>query len=55
MRWKLPAVDSNRCRVRVVLEREDGLTGEDQSGPFTISTTHPRVRVKDVRPSPEQK
>ncbi|MFQ5653634.1 MAG: hypothetical protein ACE5GW_02750 [Planctomycetota bacterium] len=49
--WKLPAVDSNRCRLRLTLRRPDGLTARRESGVFTISATAPRVRVEGVRPA----
>lgn len=48
--WRLPDVDSNRCRLRLVITRPDGLTGEILSGWFTISSTAPRVQVQGVQP-----
>ncbi|MEE8142560.1 MAG: hypothetical protein V3T77_05630, partial [Planctomycetota bacterium] len=49
--WRLPPVDSNRCRLRLTLTRSDGLTDQTWSGMFTISSTRPRVRVQGIRPA----
>ena len=49
---RLPRVDSNRCRLRLTVTRPDGLSGRVESGFFTISSTVPRVQVRDVRPAP---
>lgn len=49
--WTLPAVDSNRCRLRFTLTTRDGLSGRAETGDFTVSTTLPKVRVRGVRPA----
>ena len=49
--WRVPAVDSNRCRLRVVIVAPDGLRGESSTGRFTASSSPPRVRAGGIRPA----
>lgn len=49
--WRVPAVDSNRCRFRLTIAAPDGLRGACESGPFTISSAPPRVRAGGIRPA----
>jgi hypothetical protein len=52
--WKLPVLDSNRCRFRLTVHRADGLRGDVETGYFTVSSTLPRVRVREIRPIREK-
>ncbi|MEM7167502.1 MAG: hypothetical protein AAF581_18745 [Planctomycetota bacterium] len=53
--WKVPTVDSNRCRLRLTVLRPDGISSATESGRFTISSTPPDVKVEGVVPKPGRK
>lgn len=49
--WRVPAVDSNRCTIRLTLTAPDGLLGVVKSGRFTVSSIRPKVRAGGIRPA----
>ncbi len=49
--WRVPAVDSNRCTIRLTLTAPDGLQGVVESGRFTVSSIRPKVRAGGIRPA----
>lgn len=49
--WQLPTVDSNRCRLRILVTAPDGMRGSSETGPFTISSSPPKVRAGGIRPA----
>ena len=52
--WRLPKIDSNRCKIRLEVTAPDGLQGVVESGRFTISSSTPEVRAGGIRPASDR-